>query len=166
MRSRASLVCSGPFRGVLSAKSTLEAPGSTPSSTKVVKIAQSRVTVVATTTAATADAAKTVRMPTCAAFQAITMPGKTARTTDGHAIKKDLRAATATATATQGAGLGHLLGEARGIVIGISIEIEIEIKVEVETGSEIAIGIVPGGLTGAEAKCQATKASKAMTKTR
>ena len=58
----------------------------------------------------------------------------------------------------------------RGIAIRIAIKIEtkLEIEIEVETGFEIAIEIVtvPGCLTGAKAKCQATKASKAMSKTR
>ena len=96
------------------------------------------------------------------------MSGRTAQTTDGHTITKDLRVATATATAIQRVGLGLILGEVRGIAIEIAIEIEIEIKIEieVETGSKIAIGTVSGDLTGADAKCQATKASEAMTKTR
>ena len=131
----------------MSAKSTLEAPGSTPSSTKVVKIAQSRVTVVATTTAATADAAKTVRMPTCAAFQAITMPERTDRITAGRITTKDHQVAAATTTTAQGSGLGHLLGEKLGIVIGITIEIKIEM--EVVAGTKTAIGTAPGGQTGA-----------------
>ena len=76
------------------------------------------------------------------------MPERTARTTGGRAITRDLQAAAATATTTQGAGLGRLLREVRGIAIGIAIKIEIEVKI----GSKIAIGIIPDGLTGAKAK--------------
>ena len=68
----------------------------------------------------------------------ITMPRRTAQTTGGRAITRDLRDAAATAKTSQRAGLGYLLGEVRGIAIGIAIEIEIE----VETGSKIAIRIV------------------------
>ena len=109
-------------------------------------------TVIATTMAAAMDATEKVRMlivSICAACQAITMPGRTVRTTGGRAITRALQAATATTATAQGAGLGHLLGEVRGIAIGIIIKIETEI--EVETGSKIAIGIVPDCLTGAEA---------------
>ena len=143
-----------------------QAPVSAPPSAKAAAIAQARATVVATTMAAAADTMKMVRTPTCAAYQATTMPRRTAQTTGGRAITRDLRAAAATATATQGAGLGLLLGEVRGIAIGIAIKIEIkiEIEIEVDTGSELAIGTVPGGLAGVEAKCQATKTTKTMTK--
>ena len=101
------------------------------------------MTVVATTTAATADAAKTVRMPTCAAFQAITMPGKTARTTGGRIITKDLQ------------GLGHLLGEDLGT------RYNLEIEMEAVAGTKIAIGTAPDGQTGAGAKCPVTKTEEA-----
>ena len=92
-------------------------------------------------TVAATNATETVRIPTCATRQAITMHGRTARTTGGRAITSDLRAAAATATTTQGAMLGYLLGVVHGFAIGIAIEIQTEIKVE--TGSEIAIRIVP-----------------------
>ena len=97
-------------------------------------------TAVATTTAAAADATETVRIPTCAARQAITMPERTTQTTGLRAITRDLRAAATAATTTQGSGLGYLLGKLRGIAIGIAIKMEIEI--EAETGSKIAIRIV------------------------
>ena len=64
---------------------------------------------VAMATAATTDAAETVRIPTCAARQVITMLGMTAQTTGGRAITRDLRAAAAMATTTQGAYLGYIL---------------------------------------------------------
>ena len=85
-----------------------------------------RATSIATTTvaAAAADAAEMVRIPTCAASQAITMPGRTVQTTDDRTITKDLRASAATATTAQKEGLGHLLGDVLGIEIGITIEIK------------------------------------------
>ena len=73
---------------------------------------------------------------------------------------KDLQVAAATTTTTQGAGLSHLLGEVLGIAIGIAIEIKIEM--EAVAGAEIAIGTVPGGQTGAGAKCLVMKAKEAM----
>ena len=94
------------------------------------------------------------------------MPGTTARKTNGRTITKDRQAAAATTATNQGADRGHLLGMVLGIAIGIAIEIEIQIEeIEVEKESEIIKGTNPVGLTGAEVKCQATKASKVMTKT-
>ena len=60
------------------------------------------------------------------------MPGRTARTTGGRAITKDLWTLAVTATTTQGL---------RDIAIGIAIKLEIEI--EVETVSKISIRIDP-----------------------
>ena len=93
--------------------------------------------------AAATDATETARIQTCAARQAITMHGRTARTTDGRAITRDLRAAAATATPAQGAGLNYLLGVVHGIAIWIAIKMEIEIEITIETGCKIAIRIVP-----------------------
>ena len=45
------------------------------------------------------------------------MPERTARTTGGRAITRDLQAADATTTTTQGADLGYLLGVVHGIAI-------------------------------------------------
>ena len=60
--------------------------------------------------AAAADAAETVvRISICAARQAIIMPGRTAQTSGGRAITRDLLATAAMATTIQGAGLGYLL---------------------------------------------------------
>ena len=64
------------------------APGNAPPSTKAATTSRA--------TATAADSVKTVRIPACDASQVITMPGRTARTTSGHAIAKDLRATTAT----------------------------------------------------------------------
>ena len=88
------------------------------------------------------------------------MPGRTARTTGGRVITKDLQAAAATTTTTQGAVLGHLLGE----VLGIAIEIAIDMKIEMKAiaGAEIAIGTAPGSQTDAGAKCPVMKAKEAM----
>ena len=88
------------------------------------------------------------------------MPGRTARTTGGRVIAKDLQAAAATTTTTQETDLGHPLGEVLGIAIGIAIELKIEMKAV--TGAEIAIGTAPCGQTGAGAKCPVMKAKEAM----
>ena len=69
------------------------------------------------------------------------MPGRTAQTTGGRIITKDLQAAAAAATTTQGADLSHLLGKMLGVAIGIAIETKIEI--EAVAGSKIAISIAP-----------------------
>ena len=125
-----SLIRFAPFQGVLNAKLKPEAPGNALPSTKATTIAQARATVVATTiatVAAAADATDTVRR-ICPAPQAITMPGRTARTTGGCVITKDLQAAAAATTTTQGADLGHLLGDFLGIAMGIAIEIKIEME--------------------------------------
>ena len=80
---------------------------------------------VATMSTAAAGAAETVRIPTCATRQVITMPGRTAQTTGGRVIMRDLQAVAAMVTTTQGEGVGYLLGEVRSIAIGIAIEVEI-----------------------------------------
>ena len=75
----------------------------------------------ATTIATAGTAATTRRLLICVASQAMTMPGRTARTIK---ITRDLWADP-----------GHLLVEMRSIAIGIAIGITIE----VETGIEIAV---------------------------
>ena len=83
------------------------------------------------------------------------MPGRTAQTTGGGIITKDLQAAATTATTTQGAGLGHLLGEDLGT------RYNLEIEMEAVAGTKIAIGTAPDGQTGAGAKCPVTKTEEA-----